>query len=160
VKAVAYAVRTAEERDVDAIVGLWHEFVNFHHELDGRLRRRRASRKRFATLVRSLLESDRDRVVVAETAEGRLIGYALGSDRDNAPVLEPERFGLVSDIYVDEGHRREGVAGALFSDLENWFRVRGLTSVELGVLHVNTLAQAFWRAQGFTDFVDRLRRDL
>jgi len=160
VRAMRYMVRTAEERDVEAIVGLWREFVRFHRELDDRVRTREGSADSFAALVRSLLESDRDRVAVAETAEGCLIGYAIGSDRDNPPVLGPERFGFVTDIYVDERHRREGVARALFSDLEHWFKKRGLTSVELGVLNVNTLGQAFWRAQGFRDFVDRLRRDL
>jgi GNAT superfamily N-acetyltransferase len=160
VRAKRYAVRTAEERDVEAIVGLWREFVRFHQELDDRVRTRKGSADSFADQLRSLLESDRDRVAVAGTADGRLIGYAIGNDRDNAPVLGPARFGLVSDIYVDERHRREGVAKALFSDLEHWFKERGLTSVELGVLNVNALGQAFWRAQGFTDFVDRLRRDL
>jgi ribosomal protein S18 acetylase RimI-like enzyme len=160
VRAVRYTVRTAEEGDVETIVGLWREFVRFHRELDDRVRTREGSADSFAAFVRSLVESDRDRVAVAESAEGCLIGYAIGSDRDNAPVLAPERFGLVSDIYVDERHRREGVARALFADLEDWFKERGLTSVELGVLHVNTLGQAFWRAQRFTDFVDRLRRDL
>jgi ribosomal protein S18 acetylase RimI-like enzyme len=160
VRAKRYLVRTAEERDVEAIVGLWREFVRFHQELDDRVRTRGGSADSFADLVRSLLESDRDRVIVAEAADGCLMGYAIGNDRDTALGRGPGRYGFVSDIYVDERHRREGVARALFSDLEHWFKERGLTSVELGVLHVNTVGQAFWRAQGLTDFVDRLWRDL
>ena len=153
-----YRVRTAEDRDVDTIVALWREFMRFHQELDDRLRTREDSPERVAAFLRSLLGSDKDRVVVAETAEGEVIGYTIGRERENVPVLEPHRFGFVSDIYVEIGHRRRGVATALFGDLRQWFKERGLASIELDVLHRNPVSQAFWRALGFTDLIDRLRR--
>ena len=155
---MAYRVRTAEDRDVETIVGLWREFIHFHEELDDRLRTRGDSAEWFAAFLRSLLGSDRDRVVVAETAEGEVVGYAIGRDRGSVPIWEADRFAFVSDIYVDIRHRRRGVATALFGDLRDWFQKRGLASIELEVVHLNPVSQAFWRALGFTDFVDRLRR--
>lgn len=154
---MAYRVRTARADDVEAIVGLWREFIRFHEELDDRVRMREGSVEWFADLVQSLLGSESDRVVMAETAEGKVVGYAIGRERERVP-WEPERFGFVSDIYVDIGHRRRGVATALFRDLRDWFEKRGLVSIEGDVLHLNPVSQAFWRALGFTDFLDRLRR--
>ena len=47
-KATGYRLRTARKRDVEAIVGLWREFIHFHEELDDRLRTAEGSGECFA----------------------------------------------------------------------------------------------------------------
>jgi GNAT superfamily N-acetyltransferase len=61
---------------------------------------------------------------------------------------------------VEAAERRCGLGCALVAEALAWARERGAARVEVRVGARNPEAQAFWRAQGFGDFVDVLDRRL
>ena len=99
---------------------------------------------------------DDDCCVLVADAAGQPVGYIIGMMRENPPVLLPPTYGLVSDICVDPARRQQGIGRRLFESLQDWFREKGLSTVQLNVAHFSPVSQAFWRAVGCEDFMARL----
>ena len=148
-------IRQATRNDVGGILPLWTEMMNLHSALDERFRPAPDAEKHWAEVLRSWLRDDDFCVLVAD-AEGQLVGYIIGMMRANPPVLLPPTYGLVSDICVDPAWRQQGIGRRLFEALEYWFREKGLSTVQLNVAHFSPVSQAFWRAMGCEDYMDRL----
>lgn len=56
---------------------------------------------------------------------------------------------LLTELYVRESHRRQGVASALVEHAESVARERGATELFLFTGRLNTTAQAFYEQLGF-----------
>jgi GNAT superfamily N-acetyltransferase len=76
-----------------------------------------------------------------------------------AALLEPRRA-AITELFVRPDRRRRGAGRALVAAALDWARQRGAARVEVRVAARNAEGQAFWRAQGFGDFVDVLDRRL
>jgi GNAT superfamily N-acetyltransferase len=57
--------------------------------------------------------------------------------------------GLLEDLYVEEAHRRKGVARLLVAEVEAWCRERGATRVQLLADRGNAVALAFYDGAGY-----------
>jgi ribosomal protein S18 acetylase RimI-like enzyme len=147
-------IRQATRKDAGRILPLWTEMMNVHAALDERFRPAPDGEKHWAEVLRSWLRDDDCCVLVAD-AEGHLVGYIVGMMRENPPVLLPPTYGLVSDICVDPAWRQQGIGRRLFEALKAWFKEKELFTVQLNVAHFNPVSQAFWRAVGCEDFMDR-----
>jgi ribosomal protein S18 acetylase RimI-like enzyme len=157
-----FVVRPGTETDVPGMLRLWREMMDFHARVEPRFRpgpSPGAEQAWHLHLREHIFGHDEWCVLVAEE-DGRLIGQVLGRLVEPAPVFEPGRYGEVTDIVVHPSARRRGVGRALFAKLAAWFRERGADHVELRVAHRNPASQAFWRAMGGTDYMDRLWFDL
>jgi len=152
-------VRRARPEDVPGLLVLWQEMMDLHARLDPRLVPAADGVTHLSTALGEWMADARWHVLVAE-AGGQLVGYTIGSLHDNAPVFALRSYGFVSDICVVPEWRRAGVGRQLFSELRAWFHRHGLTSVQLNVSAVNPTSQAFWRAMGFQDYLDRMWLDL
>jgi ribosomal protein S18 acetylase RimI-like enzyme len=148
-------IRQATRNDVGGILPLWTEMMQYHAALDERFRPAPDGEEHWARILRDWLRADDVCVLVAD-AEGQLVGYIIGMMRDNPPVLLPPIYGFVSDICVDPAWRQQGIGRRLFEALKDWFRKKELFTVQLNVAHFNPVSQAFWRAMGCEDHMDRL----
>ena len=152
------AIRPARAEDVDAVVRLWREMWDFHTPYDPRFRAGPETDVAMASWVQMHLENDRSVVLVAESDRSELEGYLLGLILENFPGLPAPFYGRVSEIAVHR--RRSGVGAKLLEAAHSWFRGRGVPYVEVDVSVKNPVAGAFWRKQGYGDFLERLRLDL
>jgi ribosomal protein S18 acetylase RimI-like enzyme len=148
-------IRPASRDDVGGVLPLWSEMMNHHAALDERFRPAPDGEEHWAKILRDWLRDDEVCILVAE-AEGRLVGYIIGMLRENPPVLLPSAYGLVSDVCVHPAWRQQGIGRRLFEALKDWFTEKELSTVQLNVAHGNPVSQAFWRAMGCADYMDRL----
>ena len=148
-------IRQATRKDVGGVLPLWNQMMDYHAALDARFRPAPDGEKHWADVLCSWLRDDDCCVLVAD-AEGQLVGYIIGMMRENPPVLLPPAYGLVSDICVDPAWRQQGIGRRLFEGLKVWFKEKELFTVQLNVAHGNLVSQAFWRAVGCEDYMDRL----
>jgi len=95
--------------------------------------------------------------------DGRVIGFAEAAVRrdyvngcDGSPVL------FLEGLYVDPGHRRQGVAGALVAAVADWGRAQGCAEFASDAELANIDSHAMHRALGFveTERVVYFRREL
>jgi ribosomal protein S18 acetylase RimI-like enzyme len=148
-------IRQATRKDVGGILPLWTEMMQHHAALDARFCPAPGGEEHWAKILRDWLRDDDACVLVADV-EGQLVGYIVGLMRENPPVLLPPTYGLVSDICVHPAWRQQGLGRRLFEALKGWFSKKELFTVQLNVAHFNPVSQAFWRAMGCEDYMDRL----
>ncbi len=156
-------VRPARENDLEEVLRLWVQLVEFHADLDPTLRMRTDAEalESMRTYFRAGLEGPDSRLFVAEVAGAAgLGGFLLAHIRTIAPIAQPPTAGLISDICVDEPLRRQGAGRQLFLAAQEWFRERGQSVVRLSVATANPIAQAFWRAMGATEQMLSMRIEI
>ena len=151
---MTFSVRRAVPTDVDELLRLCEERRDVYLSGERRLAPFADAKQQWRDSVLSWLERDDAAVLVAARDEG-LIGYIIGWVWHNPPAIEPERFGLVSEMSVDGHCKQGGVGTAMFEGLKIWFREQGLSAVEVRVPRAQPIEQAFWRAIGAQPFVDQ-----
>jgi ribosomal protein S18 acetylase RimI-like enzyme len=148
-------VRRVAAHDLEAVLDLWEEMMNYHARLDRRFQPTVDAREAFRETLQQWAADESKRVLVAEQ-QGNVVGYIIGHLAENPPIFELRHYAHVSDICVMPDCRRRGVGRKLFSALRNWLRGQGLSVVQLSVAGRNTVSQAFWREMGFEDFTHKL----
>lgn len=145
-------IRKAVPTDLDAIVTLWKEFMDFHARRDGHLARAADGHEWFRELVAEQIASDDVCILVAEM-DGDVVGYCLTKLAEAPPVLEEQGFGSVVDLAVTERYRRGGIGERLYREAEAWLDERGIRRIEVRVVMANEVSTAFWRKMGFDPYV-------
>jgi GNAT superfamily N-acetyltransferase len=156
--ASSVVVRRARTEDVEPIVVLWREMLAYHLPLDPRFEVSPAAPVVMGQWIESALENERSAVFVAETAPGALEGYCHATIQEYPAIVPRVLCGYLSELAVRE--RRRGIGSRLLETAHAWFREKGITYAEVNVSVKNQVARSFWRKHGYTDFIERLRRDL
>jgi GNAT superfamily N-acetyltransferase len=74
--------------------------------------------------------------------------------------LIEQTFAYVSDAFVHEEHRREGIGTSLLDVAEQWCRDRDATELRLDVWAGNEVGARFWQRSGFKVQSTTLRKSL
>jgi ribosomal protein S18 acetylase RimI-like enzyme len=151
-------VRRARAEDVEPIVRLWREMWEYHSPLDPRFEISPAADVVMAKWIEDSLQNERSALFVAEETPGAVEGYCHAIIQEYPPVVNRVLFGYLSEIAVHR--RREGVGSRLLDAAHAWCREKGIPYAEVNVSVKNAVAQGFWRKHGYTEFIERLRRDL
>lgn len=83
-----------------------------------------------------------DTALVFHDDRGHPIAYLLG-------LVTPARVGYVHVVGVHQGHRRGGLARALYEEFETLARARGATALKAITRPGNAASESFHRALGF-----------
>jgi ribosomal protein S18 acetylase RimI-like enzyme len=84
-----------------------------------------------------------DTAFVVRGEEGEVVAYVFG-------LLTPRGVGYIHLVAVRDGHRREGLARALYERFATAARELGASSLKAFTQAENTRSIAFHRAMGFT----------
>jgi ribosomal protein S18 acetylase RimI-like enzyme len=93
--------------------------------------------------------------IVAELA-GQLVGFA--SLRLVHYLGEDTRYAEISELFVSEPYRRQGIARALMNELEVRARAAGVSSIAVLTSTDNHTAVALYQALGFQEFSIALQK--
>ncbi|MGA7304502.1 MAG: GNAT family N-acetyltransferase [Rhodothermales bacterium] len=93
-----------------------------------------------------LLPRESDVILVAEGADGRIVGWIHGGELD---LLESGRRGEILGLVVDPEHRNQGIGRMLVEAVESWAVNRGhhMISVRSNVLRPE--AHPFYERLGY-----------
>lgn len=92
---------------------------------------------------------DADALMVAEAADGRLIGMT-GIYTPPEPKLR--HSGVIWGVYVREAYRRQGIGSALLRACLDWAASHGLRLVRLSSIADNPAARASYERAGFVPY--------
>jgi ribosomal protein S18 acetylase RimI-like enzyme len=151
-------IRRARTEDIEPMVRLWREMWEFHAPLDPRFKVTAAADVVMEKWFEETLQNDRAALFVAEDRPGGVLGYCHAMILENPPLVPWLFYGYVSEIAVRD--RRRGTGTRLLEAAHAWFREKQLPYAEVNVSVRNALAGKFWRKQGYTEFLERLRREL
>lgn len=90
-------------------------------------------------------------VLVVDVGSGRLAGFAEVGVRPFAEGCSSSPVAYLEGIFVDEAHRRIGMARALVAVAKAWARERGFLELASDSDVANRDSRAFHRAAGFTE---------
>ena len=82
---------------------------------------------------------------------GELVGFLAGRIRSLPPYFGGFQAGFISDVYVADADRGQGVGRHLVLLATRWFQELGLTRIELQVITNNTPAREFYRQLGWSE---------
>lgn len=93
--------------------------------------------------------------LVAEAADGALVGFLEADLRSHADGCDPERpVGYIEGWYIAETHRRRGIGRRLLATAEGWARSKGCVEMASDALIANEVSQHAHEALGY-EVVDR-----
>jgi GNAT superfamily N-acetyltransferase len=156
-----FRVREARRADAEAIGAFWYALMSHHHRLDPRVHVSREGQQQYIRHTLAMIRSRDARVLVAEdTATGTLLGYLMGELQSRSFAVNIGVYGFISDMFVLEARRHEGIGRALFEEMRRWFALRGANAIELYASVVNAESQGFWKAMGLEPFLTLMHLDL
>jgi GNAT superfamily N-acetyltransferase len=149
-----YRIRRATAADVPTLVE--HRVAMF--EEIGRTFDRAALAAAFAPWVRDAIASGFYHGWIADAPSGECAGGAGLSvlPWPPSPLSSAGRIGFVYNVYVEQAHRRRGVARSLMDVLHAWCRENGMGFV---ALHASDAGRALYESMGYTS-TNEMRRTL
>jgi len=152
-------VRSAKRSDIDGILEVWKEHMDFHGDIYPIFARAEDGHVWCAEFL-STHWKDPDWALFVADEEGRIAGYCLATILEYPPIFHIRNFGFIQDMAVTSEFRRRGIGTQLLERLLVWFKERGVRRIELQALMENEISQSFWRKSGFAPYLSRLARDL
>src|SRR5580698_6554406 len=94
--------------------------------------------------------------------DGIALGWAVVYREQNDVYVVPEEraFAYISELYVVETARGQGVGKLLIAACEDWARKHQLGVIMIGVLPGNRRADALYRNTGYSTYSTQLRKYL
>lgn len=140
-------IRFATREDIPGMIQLLKQVGRVHHEIRPDLFRGDAQKYDEAALEALLKDPDRP-VLIA--GENRVLGYAfcILKTVEKDPVLCDRRELYLDDLCVDESCRGQGIATALYREVQALAKGLGCQTVTLNVWCGNESAMAFYEKLG------------
>jgi len=151
--------RAARVEDIDTIVKLWKDLMDFHQKRDRHFTCSPSGPSIFAKFVADQLEKEDSLVLVAEEG-GAIVAYCLAITGTHSPVFAKPRHAEIIDLFVSQSHRQRGIGGRLVREVEHWFSQRGIDRIEARVAARNEVSTQFWRKVGYQPYTETLFRNL
>lgn len=100
------------------------------------------------------------RIIFIAVDNGEIIGMVLGKIFKSMYIQGHERTGYISNLYIKEGHRGNGIGKKLTQILIDWFKSKDVVALTLELYESNKGALDFYRKFGFKDHSVKMVRDI
>ena len=148
--------------DRSAVLSFIDGALAFEHAFEPNRRLdRKVADDYLAELAKAVAEREGE-IFVAEDAHGTSVGWGVVHlSEDDVYVVDGERgFAYISELYVVEEMRAQGIGRALIGACEDWARKRGINVMQIGVLPGNERAHTIYRRGGYSDYGIQMRKYL
>lgn len=146
-----FRVRRLTDRDIAEWFRLrkllWDESSNEEHKIE----------------MRDIYEhTETQLVLLAETANGKLVGFLEASIRPFVEDCHSDHVGYLEGWFVEEVYRQKGIGGKLVEAAENWARGKGCAEMASDAEIGNELSLTAHENLGYeeTSRLVHLRKDL
>jgi GNAT superfamily N-acetyltransferase len=155
------SIQKAELADVDRLLPLIKNFLNYHSSLDSSYFE--SYDEMGANNVRdqiSGLLNDESVAIFYAQYQDTIIGYAVGQIDEGEEVSKLDRIGKIIDLYVLPEHRGKKAGTKILSSVIEWFKSRNITRAELSVYTVNKDSVSIWERLGYQEFERKMFRNI
>lgn len=93
------------------------------------------------------------KILIAEK-NGEVVGIAAGKVEEVDALnkeLNPKVCGRLTQFFVTEEYRGNGIGGKLYASMENYFKSQKCTNIRVEVLAANKEGYEFYKRHGFED---------
>jgi ribosomal protein S18 acetylase RimI-like enzyme len=143
-------IREANKKDMDKIVDLWQEMMDFHIKRSDLYQMKPDACEIYSNYLSDVLISPEYIVLVYEV-ENKILGYLIATESDEPPVYEGT-VGLILEISVAEKHRNMGIGEKLVAEIEKYFISKEINRIECMVSDFNEVSKSFWFKNGYKPY--------
>ena len=156
----AVKIRPATSADMEILGGFGALLVALHHELDDKrfIEAAKSTPLRYGQFLQSQLARPEVIVIVAED-DGGLLGYAYAASEGFDYMSLRGPAGVIHDLFVDPGRRREGVGRLLLEAAMAGLKSLGAARFVLSTAHRNEAARSLFAAMGFRPTMIEMTRE-
>ncbi len=156
---MAVTIRRLQEEDIDGISELWKQFAEMREGMTGSRILNEDAADYFFGYATGLLQRKDTLTLVAED-DGTIVGYLIAQQQRKPPIYSHTRVAYLSDVFVKESHRKQGILKLFIQELRDWCTAQGMTAIDVMLFMNNTLAQDIYKAMGFEPYRIALRQEL
>ena len=156
---MAVIIRKLQEGDIDGLCRLWSEFAKLREGMTNRKILNEDAADYFFGYATGLLHRKDTLTLIADDG-GRAVGYLIASKQRRPPIYHHTRVAYLSDVFVADGHRGQGIMRRLMDELGAWCKHEGITAVDVQVFEANPEAFEIYRNLGFHDYRRVLRKEV
>ncbi len=98
----------------------------------------------------------KNKMILLANGEDKLAGYLAASIFINSY----RKIGYIDNIFIDDNHRKKGIATKLFDEFVKILRKRKIRKIKLGVNIRNKRAIGFWKNLGFKTYHYDMEKEL
>jgi len=91
---------------------------------------------------------------------GDLVGYLIATKQRRPPIYRHTKVAYLSDAFVTEGHRGQGILRQFMAELNKWCAAEAITAIDVQLFQNNKDAQEVYRALGFHEYRVVFRREV
>ena len=154
-------VEIAEEKDLEKLGEMHYLSGKLHRESCG-MAARVCSSEEMLAVVKSIFNNPKS-VLFKAVCDDRICGCLflwVFECEDAQAWSKTLEIGHISEIFVYEEYRRQGIAKKMIEAAEKYLKNRGVYALDLEVYHFNKAAQDFYVNQGFGPIKTYMHKDL
>jgi ribosomal protein S18 acetylase RimI-like enzyme len=143
-------IRRAVSHDVPHVLPLVRRICDLHGSWDPqRFDFRDDVTERYRGWLVARSEDSKSVFLVAETSEGKIVGYAVGTVEPEIPIYWTPECGWIHDIWIDEEYRNEGAGRQMVMMCVEAFSDLNVKQVRLQTATANEMARKLFASCGF-----------
>ncbi len=156
----ALTIRRFTEDDIDGISELWEQFASLREGMTQAQILNENASDYFYGYATGLLNRKDTLTLVADAGDGELAGYLIASKQRKPPIYSHTRIAYLSDVFVREDFRRQGILKEFVDELKAWCDREGITAIDVMLFTSNQVARDIYAAMGFEDYRIVMRQTL
>lgn len=156
---MAATIRKLQENDIDGLCRLWGEFARMREGMTSRRILNDDAADYFFGYATGLLQRKDTLTLIAEDNH-KAIGYLIATKQRRPPIYHHTRVAYLSDTYVDDSHRGQGILRRFMNELQAWCAAEGITAIDVQIFEGNQDAMAIYKKLGFHDYRRVMRHEV
>lgn len=159
-------IRQYKASDLNILEEFMNNLQDYTVKVDQLKRNKRAENygEYFAQETIKEVEENNGIIYIAEYGE-KAVGFIAGILHDQTKenklsVTDLRKEGRITELYVEESKRGQGVGKMLMEKLENYFKEKECGVVRVEVFEPNKLAYEFYKKVGYKDRVIDMMKEL
>ncbi len=149
----------AKLEDLDIIIELWSELMQFHADRDERFETRETAPALFREHAKQYIEQD-DGMLLLAYVDDQAAGYVTARCAESPPVFTGSEAVILEDMLIAKPFRRLGIGRMMTKRVIDWAQEQGRDNVQLQVAECNPEGIEFWREMGFREITRHMRYEL
>lgn len=143
-------IREATKEDMESIVDLWQELMDFHIERSDLYQMKSNARELYSDYLKDVMINPDYITLVFENEKG-ILGYLVATESNDPPIYEGT-VGIVMELSVTQKHRNKGIGEKLLTYIEKKFLEKGIDRIECMVSDFNEISKGFWHKNGYEPY--------
>jgi ribosomal protein S18 acetylase RimI-like enzyme len=149
-------IRSIQLSDLPHLFPLIEKICDFHKSLDGdRYNFLPNQGQLYEEWLNELLTDSRNLCLLAEDdltvskTSPQIVAYLIATLEQEIPIYHLKEYGYIHDLWVEESHRRQGIAQQMIRQTVDHFKHLGVQQVRLNTLVSNDAALKLYNSCGF-----------